>query len=425
MITHFVNCTNKTMRLDDTDSNDVLSLKWLKNDVEKVREIFDDLLGKVKKFIDKANDQYESVLVFCISGQTRSLCLVVCYLISRFRWSLLKTLEYLDYLRPYLEIDGEYFQELHEVAEQYEEQNELSYTWENDYKSPEEHREEEIIISNTFLNSKKNPLGPLRIATFLRKKEVCRIRNKKYVIWADKIKKAKRAKSERLSAKGVPFKGNRLCNEEFRLKIKKLLKDRQLRTEMDESMNLNEHSFIKLKRNKKQDIYNFFSKMPRNKGKRLGKKNNKSNSISKSTNAQDDISNVEEEKSDKLKKIQEKALKNSYINSFDTSLANNIKQQRMSRRQEQKKEETKIKKKNSTSKERRMLEPFGRLEKLEKPGKAIYMKNKFKEFRSVENNDFQNRISIKKRFNSSKERKPKTKKQRPDSIPLKGKLIRK
>ena len=422
MVTHFVNCTNKTMRIADTDSNSVLNLRWPKNDVDRVRAIFGDKLDQVEKFIDKAHKEYTNTLVYCSNGQTRSLCVVVCFLMSRFRWNLLKTLEYMDYLKSDLEINEEYFKELQAVAEQYDQENELSDNWENNYKSPQQHREEEILVSNTFLNSKTMPLSNLSTKFFLKKEKVCRFQNKRFVIWFDDSKKAKRAKSERLSAKGITFKGKRVCKDEWKHRIKQLLRNRTLKTEMDDSVNLNENSFMKLKKNKKQDILNFFSKGTKLKNRRLGKKNNKSNSISKSTNAQDDLSNLEEDRSDKLKTISEKAMKNSYLKSFDASFINNPKPFKIKRKLEQKKEA--LKKKSSVSRERHMLETFGKLEKLEKPNKALFIKNRFKEYRSVENNDLQNRVQIKKRLQSSKEKKPKKKKYRPESIPLKGKLSR-
>jgi len=54
----------------------------------------------------------ESTLVHSIKGQTRAATVVVVYLMRKYRWNLLKTLEYMTYRRPDLEIRSNFLQQL-------------------------------------------------------------------------------------------------------------------------------------------------------------------------------------------------------------------------------------------------------------------------------------------------------------------------
>ncbi len=60
------------------------------------REIFD--------FIDSALIKTESVLVHSVRGQSRASSVLACFLMRKYRWNLLKTLEFLSSRRPDLEI---------------------------------------------------------------------------------------------------------------------------------------------------------------------------------------------------------------------------------------------------------------------------------------------------------------------------------
>jgi protein-tyrosine phosphatase len=54
--------------------------------------------------MEAANAQASSVLVHSVRGQSRSSCVIAVYLMRKFRWTLFKTLEFLNSRRPDLEI---------------------------------------------------------------------------------------------------------------------------------------------------------------------------------------------------------------------------------------------------------------------------------------------------------------------------------
>lgn len=64
----------------------------------------DKTTNEIFNFINDAMKKYESVLVHSVRGQSRASCVIASYMMRNYRWSLLKTLEFLNSRRPDLEI---------------------------------------------------------------------------------------------------------------------------------------------------------------------------------------------------------------------------------------------------------------------------------------------------------------------------------
>lgn len=56
--------------------------------------------------MEDAVKKTESILVHSVRGQSRAASVLAVYLMRKYRWSLLKTLEFLNSRRPELEIRG-------------------------------------------------------------------------------------------------------------------------------------------------------------------------------------------------------------------------------------------------------------------------------------------------------------------------------
>lgn len=83
----------------DSESQQLFINPKTKNQGDKdktINEIFD--------FIENAENDYESVLVHSVRGQSRASCVIAAYMMKKYKWSLLKTLEFLNSRRPDLEI---------------------------------------------------------------------------------------------------------------------------------------------------------------------------------------------------------------------------------------------------------------------------------------------------------------------------------
>ena len=72
----------------------------------------DQTTNEIFHFIDEALAKTESVLVHSIRGQSRSSCVIASYLMRKYRWTLLKTLEFLNSRRPDLEIRANFIHQL-------------------------------------------------------------------------------------------------------------------------------------------------------------------------------------------------------------------------------------------------------------------------------------------------------------------------
>lgn len=72
----------------------------------------DETTNQIFDFIEEALNKAESVLVHSVRGQSRSSCVIAAYLMRKYKWSLLKTLEFLNSRRPDLEIRATFIHQL-------------------------------------------------------------------------------------------------------------------------------------------------------------------------------------------------------------------------------------------------------------------------------------------------------------------------
>ena len=154
-ITYIINCNSKENPfLPKNRQIFQKDLKWVKNDATKIFIIFSKILPEIEKILNQVEKKYESILIFCDSGENRSFSIMVCFLMKRYNWSLYKAIQYIDNKKPKIEIKKSFYKSLIETARNFEEKKNLSKNWtKNDFFSELEFREEEKILRNTFLNS--------------------------------------------------------------------------------------------------------------------------------------------------------------------------------------------------------------------------------------------------------------------------------
>lgn len=90
---------------------------------------------EIFEFIENAMKKTESVLVHSVRGQSRAASVLAIYLMRKYRWSLLKTLEFLNSRRPELEIRGTFIQQLQDYEARLQKQTQsggpLSSNWQD------------------------------------------------------------------------------------------------------------------------------------------------------------------------------------------------------------------------------------------------------------------------------------------------------
>ena len=122
-------------------------------------DVKDEVLNELYKFIDGALNKGESILIHSVKGQNRSCCILAAYFMKKYRWTLYKTLEYLHSRKPNLEIRSNFFTQLMNL------ENKLAklgfgaktYNWNEIGDDPKNIDSEELLLTNTFMNSKKLP----------------------------------------------------------------------------------------------------------------------------------------------------------------------------------------------------------------------------------------------------------------------------
>ncbi len=133
------------------------------------KEIFD--------FIEDAVGKSESVLVHSSRGQSRSACVLASYIMKKFRWSMLKTLEFLNSRRPDLEIRANFIQQLRDYEQRLTRLGfgPKSASWNEFSSGPypqvnphgvflvngKDQDKDELLLRNTFLNAQMGPIAQL------------------------------------------------------------------------------------------------------------------------------------------------------------------------------------------------------------------------------------------------------------------------
>ena len=112
-VTHIINCAGKQI-LNHWEPIGVayLTFFWLDQDNQVVLDEQDEAGNAIFEFIEEAVEATESVLVHSVRGQSRATCTLAAYIMRKYRWSLLKALEFLNNRRPDLEIRATFIHQL-------------------------------------------------------------------------------------------------------------------------------------------------------------------------------------------------------------------------------------------------------------------------------------------------------------------------
>jgi len=69
-----------------------------------VIELNEEVITNIYEFVSKALNNYEGVLIHSLNGRNRCCVAALLFLMNRFRWGIIKTLEYLNAKKPGLEM---------------------------------------------------------------------------------------------------------------------------------------------------------------------------------------------------------------------------------------------------------------------------------------------------------------------------------
>ena len=126
------------------------------------RDPKDEASNAIFEFIEEALEATESVLVHSVRGQSRATCALACYIMRKYKWSLLKSLEFLNSRRPDLEIRATFIHQLslYEARLQNLYNLHISCKWDELSNQCPTYACEELLLRNTFINSQMGPIPP-------------------------------------------------------------------------------------------------------------------------------------------------------------------------------------------------------------------------------------------------------------------------
>ncbi|EGR32949.1 dual specificity catalytic domain protein [Ichthyophthirius multifiliis] len=153
-VTQIINCSAKQIP-NHWENFDVtyLSYDWQDSDNQIIFDDKDQVVNITYNLIEKTLEKAESILVHSEKGQNRSVCIITAYLMKKYRWGLYKTLEFLHSRRQDLEVKAYFFNQLLTLENKLKKQGvgPRSYNWN---ELSDRNDQEEILLKNTFLNSK-------------------------------------------------------------------------------------------------------------------------------------------------------------------------------------------------------------------------------------------------------------------------------
>eukprot|EP00357_Protocruzia_adherens_P032800 CAMPEP_0114973418 /NCGR_PEP_ID=MMETSP0216-20121206/941_1 /TAXON_ID=223996 /ORGANISM="Protocruzia adherens, Strain Boccale" /LENGTH=607 /DNA_ID=CAMNT_0002333903 /DNA_START=99 /DNA_END=1920 /DNA_ORIENTATION=+ len=161
-VTHIINCAARQIPNHwEPIGVNYLSYYWFDNDSQIILDAKDQVGLEVFRFIESATANGESCLVHSVRGQNRTCTVLAAYLMRKYKWTLLKTLEFLNSRRPDMEIRPSFVNQLANYESRLAKTGNgaKSARW-LDLADDSNHLEsEEMLLRNTYLNSQMGPFA--------------------------------------------------------------------------------------------------------------------------------------------------------------------------------------------------------------------------------------------------------------------------
>jgi len=162
-VTHIVNASGRQIANHWEAIGVVyLTYHWVDNDSQIILDNRDVVANEFFSFIEDAVANYESVLIHSVRGQSRSCCVLVAYLIRKFRWGLRKTLEFVSSRRPDINLKPAFMSQLSGYERRLATHSTIPFSLDWSDNSGGNLECEELVLRNTFINSQVNPIVELK-----------------------------------------------------------------------------------------------------------------------------------------------------------------------------------------------------------------------------------------------------------------------
>jgi protein-tyrosine phosphatase len=154
-VTRIVNCASRQVPNHwEPIGVNYLSFSWLDTENQIVLDTSDKNFSNIYSFIEKGLETGESILVHSVRGVSRCVCVVTAYLIKKYQWSLYKSLDFIAFRRPDLDINPAFLTQLSSFEARIVRSSKLprSEQWDAPVDNPEE-----LVLRNTFMNARLGP----------------------------------------------------------------------------------------------------------------------------------------------------------------------------------------------------------------------------------------------------------------------------
>ena len=130
-----------------------ISFPWFDTENQVLLDPTDKNFNHFYTFIEKGLETGESVLVHSVRGVSRCVCVVTAYLIKKYQWSLYKSLDFIAFRRPDLDLNPSFLSQLSTFENRLSRitKTPRSDKWDQASASISE---EELSLRNTFLNAR-------------------------------------------------------------------------------------------------------------------------------------------------------------------------------------------------------------------------------------------------------------------------------
>ncbi|KRW99053.1 hypothetical protein PPERSA_11654 [Pseudocohnilembus persalinus] len=239
-VTHIINTSGKQIaNFWENIGIAYLTLFWVENDNQVLFDPRNETVNEILDFVNEAHEQGESVLVHSVRGQSRACCVLASFFMMKYKWTLYKTLEFLNSRRPDLEIRASFFHQLTQLEQKLQKMGiGASYSqWDPKLNTNDG---EDLVLTNTFLNAKSAPFPDYLINI---QGKVSPIKKKKTKLqWVDE----QQGKNQKLGQVLVPRKQSNTGTLKKRsLSVKSIVKGSNVQFNILTGEKINQENLIK------------------------------------------------------------------------------------------------------------------------------------------------------------------------------------
>lgn len=159
-VTHIINTAGLHIRnYWESIGVKYLTFEWVDQDCQVILDANNTNANKIFSFIEEAYEQGESCLVHSVRGQSRASTVLAAYFMKKYKWSLYKTIEFLNNRRPDLEIRASFIRQLSYYEKRLLQETGIKSDAWTELASRPHLENEELILTHTFLNAQMGPFA--------------------------------------------------------------------------------------------------------------------------------------------------------------------------------------------------------------------------------------------------------------------------